>query len=186
MDANELTQRYAKGEINFSGLELKGINLFGADLVSINLTQTDLRSANLIFAYLNRAQLHKANLSSTKLSGANLTQADLREIKLNDANFKQEVLDSDLPCLVDFWAQWCGPCHMVAPIVEEIAEEYKDRIKVGKLNVDEASRVASQYEIMSIPTLALFKKGRIVDKVIGVAPKAEIEKIINPHIEKEK
>ena len=103
-------------------------------------------------------------------------------VKLTDANFKQEVLESDVCVLVDFWAEWCMPCHMVAPTVEKIAKEYQGRLKVGKLNVDEASKTASNYGIMSIPTLAIFKNGKVVDKVIGVVSKSELETAIKPHI----
>lgn len=104
------------------------------------------------------------------------------EIDVNDKNFKQEVLESDLPVLVDFWAVWCGPCLMVAPAVEQIAKEYKGKLKVCRLNVDEASKTASNYGIMSIPTLAVFKKGKIVDKIIGALPKSELEKTIKKYI----
>ena len=104
------------------------------------------------------------------------------ENKINDTNFKKEVLESKLPCLVDFWAEWCMPCRMVAPAVEAIAKRYKDRLKVCKLNVDEAPRVSSEYNIMSIPTLAIFKNGKVVDKIIGVVPEAELASKIKPHI----
>ena len=105
------------------------------------------------------------------------------EIAVNDANFKQEVLDSVLPVLVDFWAAWCGPCQMVAPIIEEIAKEYKGRLKVCKIDVDQAPKTASSYGIMSIPTLAIFKKGQIADTVVGALPKAELEKTIKKHVQ---
>ncbi len=104
------------------------------------------------------------------------------EIKITDVNFKQEVLESELPCLVDFWAPWCGPCQMVAPIIEQIAQEYQDKLKVCKLNVDEAPKTASEYGIMSIPTLAIFKNGKVVDKAVGVLSKAELELVIKSHI----
>ena len=104
------------------------------------------------------------------------------EIKVNDENFKQEVLESKVPALVDFWADWCMPCHMVAPVVEEIAREYQGKLKVCKLNVDEARNTASNYGIMSIPTLAIFKNGKVADKIVGVLPKAELEKAIKPHL----
>ncbi|RKY32646.1 MAG: thioredoxin [Candidatus Omnitrophota bacterium] len=104
------------------------------------------------------------------------------EVQVNDANFKSEVLESKVPCLVDFWAEWCAPCRMVAPAVEEVANEYKDRLKVCKLNVDEAPNVASQYSIMSIPTLSVFKNGEIVEQIIGVVPKSDIVKVIQPHL----
>ena len=104
------------------------------------------------------------------------------EVKLTDANFKQEVLESDVCVLVDFWADWCMPCRMVAPTVETIAKEYKGKLKVCKLNVDEASKTASNYGIMSIPTLAIFKNGKVIDKVIGVVSKSELEAAVKPHI----
>lgn len=104
------------------------------------------------------------------------------EIKTNDSNFKQEVLSSDLPVLVDFWAEWCGPCQMVAPIVEAIAKKYKGKLKVCKVNVDEAPSTSSEYGIMSIPTLAIFKKGKVVDKVVGAVPESELASKIDSHI----
>ncbi|RKY41743.1 MAG: thioredoxin [Candidatus Makaraimicrobium thalassicum] len=103
-------------------------------------------------------------------------------VNVTDANFEHEVLSSDVPVLVDFWAEWCMPCKMVAPAVGAIAEEYKGRLKVCKLNVDEGRQTAVTYGVMSIPTLAVFKNGEIVDKVIGVLPKNEIETAIKPHI----
>lgn len=104
------------------------------------------------------------------------------EVKVTDANFKEEVLDSKLPVLVDFWADWCGPCLMVTPIVKEIAEEYKGKLKVCKLNVDEGHNTASRYDIASIPTLAVFKNGSVADKIVGAVPKAELKKLIKPHL----
>ncbi|MBU1853693.1 MAG: thioredoxin [Candidatus Omnitrophica bacterium] len=104
------------------------------------------------------------------------------EIGVNDENFKKEVLESKLPVLVDFWAEWCMPCRMVAPVVEEIAKEYQGKLKVCKLNVDEARNTASDYGIMSIPTIAIFKNGKVINKVVGALPKAELEKAIKPHL----
>lgn len=103
-------------------------------------------------------------------------------ININDSNFKEDVLGESLPVLVDFWAAWCGPCLRVAPVIEKIAKEYKGKLKVCKLNVDEAPKTASSYDIMSIPTLAVFKKGKVVDKIVGALSKAELESAIKPHI----
>lgn len=97
-------------------------------------------------------------------------------------NWNQDVLGSDKPVLVDFWAAWCGPCRMVAPIIEELADEFSDKVNIGKLNVDEEGAVASQYGIMSIPTLALFKNGKVVEKIIGFRGKADLVKMLNNHI----
>ncbi len=92
-------------------------------------------------------------------------------IELTDDNFEQEVLQSELPILVDFWAPWCGPCRIIAPILEELAEELEGKARIGKLNVDENPRIAMQYGIRSIPTLVFFKDGEPVDGVIGAVPK---------------
>jgi len=104
------------------------------------------------------------------------------EVKVNDGNFKQEVIDSEIPAIVDFWAPWCGPCNMIAPHVEEIAKEYAGKIKVCKLNVDEASAIATEYTIMSIPAIMLFKDGKVMEKRVGVMNKQELEKFIQPYL----
>jgi thioredoxin 1 len=95
-------------------------------------------------------------------------------IHLNDSSFAKEVLESGLPVLVDFWAPWCGPCQMVAPIIDEIASEYDGRIKVAKINVDENPGKAAEYKIMSIPNMKIFKAGVVIEEIIGVVPKTEI------------
>lgn len=95
--------------------------------------------------------------------------------QFTDQNFEQEVLKSDKPVLVDFWAAWCGPCQMMGPIIEELAEEVKDKYKVGKLNVDENRETASKYGIMSIPTLIIFKDGKEVRQFVGVQSKENLE-----------
>lgn len=106
----------------------------------------------------------------------------MSEITLNDANFEQEVLKSDLPVLVDFYADWCGPCKMMAPVVEELANEYDGKLKVGKLNVDQNQQTSGQFGIMSIPSLLIFQGGKVVATLIGFRPKdalvAEINKVI--------
>ncbi len=94
--------------------------------------------------------------------------------EFTDANFENEVLKSDKPCLVDFWAEWCGPCRMVGPVVEEIAMEYAEKLKVGKLNVDQNSQIATKYGIMSIPSLLLFSQGKVVDQIVGAVPKKQM------------
>ena len=104
------------------------------------------------------------------------------EVEVTDENFKAEVLDAKIPVLVDFWAEWCMPCKMIAPTVEAIAKEYEGKLKVCKLNVDDAPVIATQYSVMSIPTLLLFKEGKVVDKIVGVVPKAAIDAKLKPHI----
>ncbi len=102
---------------------------------------------------------------------------------VNEKNFEDEVLKSDIPVVVDFWAPWCGPCQMIAPILEEIAQEYNGKIKIVKVNVQENQNLARQYGIMAIPNLKMFKKGQIIDEIIGVQSKEmiseKIEAILN-------
>ena len=100
------------------------------------------------------------------------------EIELYKETFEQEVLQSDIPVLVDFWATWCGPCKMIAPIVKEIADEYDGKILVGKVNVDEEPDLTMQYNVSSIPTLMVFKNGQIVNKAVGYLEKDEILKML--------
>ena len=97
-----------------------------------------------------------------------------KPITITDDTFEAEVLQSDKPVIVDFWATWCGPCKMIAPILEEVASEMADRLKVAKLDVDSNNKTAGKYNIMSIPSLLVFKNGEVVDQVVGAVPKAQL------------
>lgn len=101
-------------------------------------------------------------------------------LEVTDANFKELVLDSDKPAMVDFWAEWCGPCKMISPIIEELANENQG-VNVGKVNVDENPELSMKYNIRSIPTILFFKGGEIVDKVVGAVPKAVLESKLSEH-----
>jgi thioredoxin 1 len=101
---------------------------------------------------------------------------------LQDSTFDKEVLKSDIPVLVDFWAVWCGPCKAIAPTVEELAKQYKGKVKIAKMDVDEHQQVPQQYGIRSIPTLLLFKGGRVVDTIIGAVPRAKLEESLKKAI----
>ena len=102
-----------------------------------------------------------------------------KPIVVGDSNFDQTVLQVEMPVLVDFWAAWCGPCRMVAPVVEELAEEYEGRISFAKLDVDQNPKTASQYGIMSIPTLLIFKQGKPISHIVGFRPKAELKRSLD-------
>lgn len=104
-------------------------------------------------------------------------------LKFDEKNFSDEVMKSEIPVIVDFWAEWCGPCHIMSPIIDEVAKEYDGKAKIGKVNVDENQVISSQYGIMSIPTILVFKGGKIVSQLVGARPKKDlvdlIEKVIS-------
>ena len=104
------------------------------------------------------------------------------EITLNQENFESEVIKSQIPILVDFWAKWCGPCLAIAPALTEIAGQYQGKASVGKLNVDEFKDIAMRYQVRGIPNLKIFKNGQIVDEIVGSVPKSEITKKLDRHV----
>ena len=103
----------------------------------------------------------------------------MKPITFTDENFEEEVVNSDKPVLIDFWAVWCGPCKIIAPVIEELAGEYEGKVKVGKLDVDENQQVSIRYGVRSIPTLLIFKNGKVKDTIIGAVPKAQIVQKLN-------
>ena len=102
----------------------------------------------------------------------------MAELVLTSDNFKREVLESEIPVLVDFWASWCGPCRMLGPVIAELAEEYEGKVKVGKVNVDDEEELAMEYNVQSIPTVLLFKGGEVVEQSLGFKPKAAFEAML--------
>ncbi len=103
----------------------------------------------------------------------------MKEITITKDNFKSEVLNSNIPVLVDFWASWCGPCRMLGPIISEIADEYDGRIKVGKINVDEEEELATLFKVSSIPTVMVFKDGKVIASTVGYQPKNKLLSLLN-------
>jgi thioredoxin 1 len=104
-------------------------------------------------------------------------------LNFTDGGFDQEVLNSDVPVLVDFWAPWCGPCKAMTPTVDALATEYAGKVKIGKMNTDENPATAMRYQVRGIPTLLLFKGGKVVDQRVGAMPKPDVKKMIDPHVE---
>ena len=99
-----------------------------------------------------------------------------------DGNFKKEVLESELPVVVDFWATWCGPCKMIAPVIEELAKEYDNKVKIGKVDVDENPNISGRFGVMSIPTIMFFKGGKVMEQTVGAISKADLKKKIDANI----
>lgn len=106
----------------------------------------------------------------------------MKPVEVTDTNFQSEVLQSDKPVLLDFWAEWCGPCKMIAPVVEELAREYEGKLKVGKVDVDSNQQTSMQYGVRSIPTLLIFKGGKVVDQLVGAVPKRILAEKITKHL----
>ena len=102
----------------------------------------------------------------------------MAELKITRENFENEVMKSNLPVLIDFWAPWCGPCQMMGPIIEQLAEEYEGKAKVGKVNVDEEGELSQAFGVMSIPTIVLVKDGKVVKQAVGARPKTEVEAML--------
>lgn len=105
-----------------------------------------------------------------------------KALELTDSNFNDEVIQADTPVLVDFWAEWCGPCRMVGPVVEELAGDYEGRVKVGKVDVDSNPQISMQYGIRSIPSLLIFKNGEVVDQIVGAVPKTHLQKQLDAQL----
>lgn len=103
-------------------------------------------------------------------------------VNVTQESFESTVLKADKPVLVDFWAEWCGPCKMVAPVLDELAEEIGDQVQIAKVNVDDNNELAFQYQVSSIPTMILFKDGEVADRVIGAMPKASIQQFLDSHV----
>src|ERR1700757_4848765 len=104
-------------------------------------------------------------------------------LTFTDASFDQDVLRSEVPVLVDFWAEWCGPCRMIAPTIDTVANDYAGKVKVGKVDVDANNNTASRFNVFSIPTLLLFKNGQVVEQRVGAVGKSEVQKMIDAHVE---
>jgi thioredoxin 1 len=125
---------------------------------------------------------HGASADSATFTTRRINMAGNGIVEVTDANFDQDVLKSDTPVLVDFWATWCGPCRAIAPIVEELAKDYQGKLKVGKMDVDANSSTPMRYKVTGIPTLLVFKGGQVVEQIVGYKPKEAIAQAIDKHV----
>jgi thioredoxin 1 len=143
-------------------------------------TEFEVLTVNILFHIIELSNNVKANMQETNLVkvSVNILEAVVEILEISDRTFKQEVMGSDLPVIVDFWADWCAPCKIIAPILTQLAEEYSGKIKIVKLNIEENSETPRQHCIRSIPTLMIFKHGQKVDTIVGALPRADIVKAI--------
>jgi thioredoxin 1 len=125
------------------------------------------------------ARSQRGNEATRALNQREEIMASDHMVTVTDSNFENEVLKASQPVLIDFWAVWCAPCRAIAPVVDQLAAQYSGKVKVAKINIDENPRIPTQYDVRSIPTLLVFKGGKVVGQLVGVAPKAKIEELVN-------
>ena len=129
----------------------------------------------IIIQYLSILVIVTGNINNRRTK-------NMAELKITGENFKKEVLESDKAVLIDFWAPWCAPCRMMGPVIEKLAAEYDGKAKVGKVNVDEETELAQQFQVMSIPTIILMKNGKVVSQLIGARPKEELDSLLSANL----
>ena len=148
----------------------EGVGMMNTDVISIACRHCGTNNR------VSKQKLREGLVPKCGKCKEKLTMTDKKPVVITDATFEEEVEKSPIPVLLDCWATWCGPCKMIAPTMEKLASEYDGKIKVAKLDVDENPKTATKLEIMSIPTMLIYKDGKIVDTLVGAQPKAEIEK----------